>query len=161
MPTDPKIAELHQAYCNATGFPLELRMGRDRIWFDFDKAGFTKADLLLVIAWIRRQAGIARSGYTIASLRFSTLLQLDYFEEKLHLARMDVRSRQRKPAIVQKTQQVGDVSRLVEAPADDPGFERAGEIAARQLGQLRQLRERLATGPLPTSDLPTSEVGGS
>ncbi len=27
---DPIIAELHSAYCNATGFDLPLRMGRDR-----------------------------------------------------------------------------------------------------------------------------------
>ena len=38
-------------------------MGRDRAWFDFDKAGFTKEDLLLVIRWIKLQVGW-RAGYS-------------------------------------------------------------------------------------------------
>src|SRR4051812_1206597 len=119
LPTDAKISELHQVYCQASGFALPLRMGRDRVWFDFDKAGFTEADLLLVIAWVKRQCGVARSGYSAASLRFSTLLQLDYFEEKLHLARMEQRSRQRRPLIANQVQHVGDVTRTVEVR--DPG----------------------------------------
>jgi len=59
-------------------------MGRDRAWFDFDKAGFTKEDLLLVIRWIKLQVG-RRAGYSEHSLRFSTLLQ------KLLLARKELR----------------------------------------------------------------------
>lgn len=88
MPMDAVIADLHAAYCQATGFDLPLRMGRDRVWFDLDKAGFTRDDLLLVIRWIRKQIG-RDNGYSIASLRFSTLLQLDAFEEKLLLARQE------------------------------------------------------------------------
>lgn len=71
---------------------LPLRMGRDRVWFEFEKAGFTKEDLLLVIRWIRVQIP-KRTGYSENSLRFSTLLQLDYFEEKLLLARAQLRTR--------------------------------------------------------------------
>jgi hypothetical protein len=148
---DPKIAELHDLYCKLTGFPLPLRMGRDRAWFDYDKAGFTADDLILVIGWIRRQMNIARTGYTMASLRFSTLLQLDYFEEKLHLARMDKRASQRPPKLAQQEQQVGDVRRQVEVPNDGGDPKPAGEIANEQLRQLKELRHRLAGTAVPTS----------
>ena len=148
MPTDSKIAALHDAYCKATGFDLPMRMGRDRTWFDFDKAGFTKADLLLVINWIRRQIGIARSGYTISSLRFSKLLELDYFEERLQLARMERRSKERKPATIETRQRAGDVERLVEVPVSDAGPVTAGAVGA---DLLRKWRQDHSGKPLPTS----------
>ena len=116
VPIDPTIAELHDAYCTASGFALPLRMGRDHIWFDFDKAGFTKEDLLLVIKWIRQQTGIRGRGYNASSLRFSTLLQLDYFEEKLLLARQAYGRKPKKPATVLVQQSIGNVSRQVEVP---------------------------------------------
>lgn len=154
---DPTIAALHTAYCQATGFALPLRFDRQRTWFDFDKAGFTKEDLLLVIKWVRRQFG-RNNGYGPTSLRFSTLLQLDYFEEKLMLARQELQGRPRKPALIQQTQTVGDVARVVEVPAPDE-LVHAGE-AGRNI--LRDWRLRAKNGgPLPTSEVATSEPGGS
>lgn len=154
---DPKITELHTAYCQAAGFDLPLRFDRQRTWFDFDKAGFSKDDLLLVIKWVRRQFS-RNNGYGPTSLRFSTLLQLDYFEEKLMLARQELQGRPRKPAMVEQTQTVGNVARVVEVPAPD-------EITTpREVGAniLRDLRLRMKNGgPLPTSEVATSEPGGS
>lgn len=153
--SDPKIAQLHDLYCKATGFSLPLRMGRDRAWFDFDKAGFTGEDLLLVIRWIRRQACIIRSGYTVSSLRFSKLIvELDYFEEKLHLARMEERSNQRRPATVLAEQKVGSIRRQIEVPPPDSGPANAGAVGATLLKEWRQRQ----SGQLPTSECPTSEA---
>jgi hypothetical protein len=156
MPMDPKITELHTAYQQATGFDLPLRMGRDRVWFDFEKAGFTKEDLLLVIKWIRRQFG-RNNGYGPTSLRFSTLLQLDYFEEKLMLARQEFHGRARNPGTIEQTQIVGDVARTVEVPAPDE------VTTAREVGVkiLRQLRLGMKSGPLPTSEVAGPELGRS
>jgi hypothetical protein len=153
---DPKINELHTAYCQATGFDLPMRMGRDRTWFDFEKAGFTKEDLLLVIKWIRRQFG-RNNGYGPTSLRFSTLLQLDYFEEKLMLARQEFHGRPRKPSMIEQTQTVGNVARAVEVPAPDE-LVIAGE-AARNI--LRDWRLGMKNGGVPTSDVPAPELGRS
>jgi hypothetical protein len=155
MPDDQTITELHAAYCQATGFDLPLRFDRQRVWHDFDKAGFTKEDLLLVIKWIRQQFG-KNSGYGPTSLRMSTLLfRLDDFEEKLMLARKELRPRQ--PAFVQKTQTVGDVARTVEvpAPADDPI--NAGAAAGNVLREWRLAQKQ----PLPTSEVQTAELGRS
>jgi hypothetical protein len=153
MPTDKTIAELHSAYCKATGFDLPMRMGRDRVWFDFEKAGFTVDDLQLVIRWIRQQAGIRGSGYTISSLRFSTLLQLDYFEEKLLLARQAFGRRPRQPATVLAEQRVGEISRQIEVPAPSGEAVPAGAVGAQLL---RQWRERAAG---PASDFQPPAVG--
>ena len=145
---DPKIAALHQLYCKLTGFDLPLRMGRDRAWFDFDKAGFTDKDLILVVCWIRRQIGIARSGYTTSSLRFSKLLELDYFEERLQLARMEERSKQRKPPFEMREQKAGDVRRQIEVPSHFADAVPAGDVGAELL---RKWRQDHSAKPLPTS----------
>lgn len=158
MPTDATITELHAAYCAATGLPLPLRFDRQRVWFDFEKAGFTKEDLLQVVRWVRAQMQIRGSGYSANSLRFSTLLQLDYFEEKLLLARQAFERRPRKPAMVEQTQTVGDVARLVEVPAPVDEPVNAGEVG-RNL--LKNWRLGQKSGGVPTSEVPTSEAPGS
>jgi hypothetical protein len=154
---DATIQELHRTYCQATGMPLPLRFDRERVWFDFEKAGFTKEDLLLAIRWVRAQMKIRGSGYSANSLRFSTLLQLDYFEEKLLLARQAFNGRPRKPAMVEQTQAVGDVSRLVEVPAPDETVN-AGEAVGQLLRNWRLGQKR---GSLPTSEVGAAEPGGS
>lgn len=137
--SDARIEKLHAAYCEATGFALLLRADRMRVWFDFEKAAFTEEDLRLVIRWIRREIP-KRNGYTEGSLRFSTLLQLDTFEEKLQLARQAFGRKARPPQVVE--QQVGDVRRLVEtAPSDKTA--RAGDVGA---NVLRDWRLRQASG---------------
>ena len=153
---DPKITELHTAYCQATGFDLPLRFDRQRTWFDYEKAGFTKEDLQLVIKWIRRQFG-RNNGYSPTSLRFSTLLQLDYFEEKLMLARQELQGRPRKPRFVETTQTVGDVARTIEVPAPDE-LVHAGE-AGRNI--LREWRLGQKNRALPTSGVAAPELGRS
>lgn len=149
---DPVITELHSTYCQATGFDLPLRMGRDRVWFDFDKAGFTKEDLLLVVKWIRRQISRNGSGYSIASLRFSTLLQLDAFEEKLLLAKQELGRRPRSAPVVEQKQRVGDIERIIEVPAPSGEPVAAGAVGKNVLREWRLAQRRGgAAAPLPTS----------
>lgn len=151
MPMDAKITELHEAYCAATGFDLPLRMGRDRTWFDFEKAGFTKDDLLLVVRWIRKQSQ-KQSGYGPNSLRFSTLLQLDYFEEKLLLARQELGRRPRTAPVVEQRQRAGDVERIIEVGATSADPAPAGGLARNALRDWRLAQEgRSKIDPLPTS----------
>lgn len=152
---DARISELHAAYCKATGFDLPLcrnvmDLGRARVWADFEKAGFTREDLLLVIAWIRKQFA-RNNGYSMASLRFSTLLQLDTFEEKLHLARHESRLRRPKPATIEREERVGDVRRIVEVrTATEPVHISAeAENFKRQLAAWRERKKNAF--PLPTS----------
>jgi hypothetical protein len=146
---DAKITDLHSAYCEATGFDLPLRMGRDRAWFDFEKAGFTKDDLLLVIRWIRKQ--IPRgAGYSIHSLRFSTLLQLDTFEEKLQLARHELKLRPARPATVTREVQTDDIRRQVEMPNEAEPVEASAEVK-QFMADLDRRRAARKDFPLPSS----------
>ena len=79
---------LHSTYCEMTGLHIRLAMGRDRLWFDFAKAGFTLDDLRLVIGYIKKDISKDRAIYRMESLRLLNLIgRLDEFEERLALAR--------------------------------------------------------------------------
>ena len=41
-----QLEQLHQSYCRLTGQNLSLRFDRERLWFEFLRAGFTLADLV-------------------------------------------------------------------------------------------------------------------
>lgn len=82
--TDIEI--LHQSYCEATTFELKLAYDRERSWFEFIKAGFTRDDLKMVIFHLVK--GIQKGERREGCLRFRNLIQrLDLFEEELNLAR--------------------------------------------------------------------------
>jgi hypothetical protein len=43
---DPQsVRELHELYCQCTGQNLSLRFDRERLWYEFLRAGFNAADL--------------------------------------------------------------------------------------------------------------------
>lgn len=88
-PPLPEITRLHAVFCAITGAELRLGLGefmRERGWADYLRAGFTEADLRLVIAYLQRQirCGDRRPG----ALKWSNLIgDLSRFEEDLQLAR--------------------------------------------------------------------------
>jgi hypothetical protein len=90
-----QIAEIHALFCVATGVQLRVGIGeynREAAWARFLNAGFTPADLLLVVKYLQRK--IREGTRNIGSLRFSNLVdRLEIFEESLSMAKADERNR--------------------------------------------------------------------
>jgi len=109
-----ELAEkLHRIYCAETGLEIPLRMGRDRAWFEWMRAGNTAQDLVMVIRFLKK--GIARQARNLGCLRFKNLIeQVDYFDEELAMAKKAASQRPMAPRTVQETQVVGDIRRTVE-----------------------------------------------
>jgi hypothetical protein len=80
------IDQLHQLYSQLTGQTLRLRFDRERLWFDFLQAGFNQTDLKRVISYLQTEIRAARRN--VGALKLSNLLQLDRFEEDLHISRV-------------------------------------------------------------------------
>lgn len=86
-----KLLNLHRIYCQETGLQIGYRYDRERIWYEFVKAGFTQGDLILVIHHLK--AGIKRRERHSGSLKFSNMIEcLNYFEEDLAQARAHMRN---------------------------------------------------------------------
>jgi hypothetical protein len=84
------VPELHELYCHYTGQNLSLRFDRERLWYEFLRAGFNAADLSQVIAYLQKEVRAARRN--IGALKLSNLLQLDRFEEDLNISRMRLKA---------------------------------------------------------------------
>jgi hypothetical protein len=126
-----QIHELHQTYCQLTGQNLSLRFDRERLWYEFLRAGFTKADLTQVIVYLQKQ--IRQTRRNVRALKLSNLLQLDRFEEDLNISRVRIR-----PA--------AEPHKASAAPTASPAEQAQGR--QRALDQLRRLREKLREGEL-------------
>ncbi len=127
------LEQLHQTYCRLTGQNLSLRFDRERLWFEFHRAGFTLADLSQVVRYLQKE--IRHSRRNVGALKLSNLLQLDRFEEDLHISRVRLTVEPPRP----KTP-------LVHSPACSAlEQERAHHHA---LQQLRELKEKLRQGLL-------------
>lgn len=126
-----QIQELHQTYGQLTSQNLSLRFDRERLWYEFLRAGFTKADLSQVIAYLQKEIHQARRN--VGALKLSNLLQLDRFEEDLNISRVRIR-----PA--------ADRPKASAAPTASPAQQTQGR--QRALEQLRHLREKLRRGEL-------------
>ena len=122
------IQQLHQTYCQLTGQNLSLRFDRERLWYEFLRAGFTATDLNRVIAYLQKEIRQARRN--VGALKLSNLLQLDRFEEDLQISRVRLR-----PAANSPPQQ----------PTSAPTASLAEQERGRQhaLEQLRRLKENL------------------
>lgn len=122
-----QLEQLHQTYCRLTGQNLSWRFDRERLWFEFHRAGFTLADLSQVIRYLQKE--IRHTRRHVGALKLSNLLQLDRFEEDLNISRV----------------------RLVPAPPPKPPTTRAptGSPARQERGRqralehLRQLKQTL------------------
>jgi hypothetical protein len=80
------LQQLHQTYCQLTGQSLTLGFGRERLWFEFHRAGFRLADLIQVVGYLQKE--IRHTRRNVGALKLSNLLQLDRFEEDLNISRV-------------------------------------------------------------------------
>src|ERR1700676_1815055 len=88
MATDT-LADLratHELYCQLTGQKLSLRFGREPLWYEFLRAGFSAQDLKRVVAYLQKE--IRASRRNVGALKLSNLLQPDRFEEDLNISRV-------------------------------------------------------------------------
>jgi len=80
------VCELHKLYCHWTAQTLSLRFDRERLWYEFLRAGFSAADLKRVVTYLQKEIRAERRN--IGALKLSNLLQLDRFEEDLNISRL-------------------------------------------------------------------------
>lgn len=80
------VQALHQLYCQLTAQRLTLRFDRERLWYEFLRAGFSTEDLKVVVRYLQKEIRADRRN--IGSLKLSNLLQLDRFEEDLNISRV-------------------------------------------------------------------------
>jgi hypothetical protein len=122
-----QIEQLHQLYSRLTGQTLSLGFDRERLWFEFLRAGFTTDDLSRVVGYLQRE--IRHQRRYVGALKLSNLLQLDRFEEDLNISQV----RLRPPA----------------SPTPPPPPQTSGSSAEQQhgreraLAQLRELQAKL------------------
>ena len=123
------LQQLHQTYCQLTGQTLSLGFDRERLWFEFHRAGFTVADLVQVVRYLQKE--IRHTRRNVGALKLSNLLQLDRFEEDLNISRVRLSA---SPPIPQ-------TPAPLRAPTCTPAEQARGR--QRALEQLRQLKETL------------------
>jgi hypothetical protein len=125
-----QLEQLHQTYCRLTAQNLTLRFDRERLGFEFHRAGFTLADLVQVVRYLQKE--IRHTRRNVGALKLSNLLQLDRFEEDLHISR--VRLRPEPPPLT---------TSIPRAPTGSPEEqERRRQYALAQLHELKnQLRQ--------------------
>lgn len=80
------VQELHQLYCQWTAQSLSLRFDRERLWYEFLRAGFSTEDLKRVLTYLQKEIRSQRRN--VGALKLSNLLQLDRFEEDLNISRV-------------------------------------------------------------------------
>jgi hypothetical protein len=80
------VRELHKLYCHWTDQTLTLRFDRERLWYEFLRAGFSAADLKRVVTYLQKEIRAERRN--VGALKLSNLLQLDHFEEDLNISRV-------------------------------------------------------------------------
>jgi hypothetical protein len=80
------IRATHELYCQLTGQKLTLRFDRERLWFEFLRAGFNAEELKSVISYLQKE--IRASRRNVGALKLSNLLQLDRFEEDLNISKV-------------------------------------------------------------------------
>jgi len=127
---DSQIQELHQTYCRLTGQNLSLRFDRERLWYEFLRAGFTERDLIQVVGYLQKE--IRQTRRNVGALKLSNLLQLDRLEEDLNISR--VRLRPTPDPLFQAPS----------VPAVSPAEQARGR--QRALDQLHELKEKLRHG---------------
>jgi hypothetical protein len=80
----------HELYCQLTGQKLSLRFDRERLWYEFLRAGFSAQDLKRVLTYLQKE--IRASRRNVGALKLSNLLQLDRFEEDLNISKVRLRT---------------------------------------------------------------------
>jgi hypothetical protein len=124
------IQQAHQLYGQLTAQSLTLGFDRERLWYEFLRAGFTLEDLIRVVSYLQKE--IRHSRRNVGALKLSNLLQLDRFEEDLNISR--VRLAPAPPP----------TSNLSLAPIASPAEQARGR--ERALDHLRNLKDQLRRG---------------
>src|ERR1700736_2419883 len=88
MDTDTLAAlrTTHQLYCQLTGQKLTLRFDRERLWYEFHRAGFSTEDLKIVVTYLQKE--IRANRRHVGAVKLYHLLQLDRFEEDLNISKV-------------------------------------------------------------------------
>jgi hypothetical protein len=120
------VRELHELYCQWTAQTLSLRFDRERLWYEFLRAGFNAEDLKRVINYLQKEIRSQRRN--IGALKLSNLLQLDRFEEDLNISRVRLKPPAPRPNPSLK-------------PAPDPQIDDEQRCNIRD--QLKSFRQRL------------------
>jgi hypothetical protein len=123
------LQQLHQTYCQLTGQNLSLGFDRERLWFEFHRAGFTLADLIQVVRYLQKE--IRHTRRNVGALKLSNLLQLDRFEEDLNISRVRLSASASRP----------EIPAALRPPTCSPQEQARGR--QRALERLRQLKEML------------------
>ena len=131
LPMADRIRAAHALYGRMTGMVLRLDPMRERMWFDWFKAGYGRAELVAVIAYLQREIRMRKRN--AGALKLSNLLQLDRFEEDLAMGRVKLRA----PA---ETLPVAPVAVVEENKLSAEEVE-AGKRAA--LDELRRIKDNL------------------
>jgi hypothetical protein len=124
------IEQLHQLYSRLTGQTLSLGFERERLWFEFLRAGFTAEDLSRVVGYLQRE--IRHQRRYVGALKLSNLLQLDRFEEDLNISRVRLTTSPPRP----------QAPVALRTPTCSPAEQQQGR--QRALEHLRQLKENLS-----------------
>lgn len=134
------INDLHAAYCAATGLDIRLAYDRESDWMLFVHDGFTKEDLLCVVAWLKRE--IRAGKRWTSSLYFRNLIkQLDRFEEDLSCAKAALRKPEptaRDKALEQLRPTAPNQTSTVTSTA-----KQVHEVSAKALAMLRECKASL------------------
>jgi hypothetical protein len=123
------VRELHGLYCQWTAQPLSLRFDRERLWYEFLRAGFSAADLKQVVGYLQKEIRAQRRN--VGALKLSNLLQLARFEEDLHISRVRLKPLAQRPE-------------PIAPPAPLPAMDEAQRT--RLLEELRTFRQQLRRG---------------
>ena len=81
-----RIRQLHAHYAQLTGQTLSLGFDRQRLWFEYLRAGFTLEQLTQVVRYLQKE--IRQQRRNVGALKLSNLLQLDRFEEDLNISKV-------------------------------------------------------------------------
>lgn len=133
LPIPAQLEQLHQTYGRLTGQNLSLGFERERLWFEFLRAGFTLADLVQVVRYLQKE--IRHTRRNVGALKLSNLLQLDRFEEDLNISRVRLSPPAPPPP------------KGLLAPTLSPAQKEQGR--QRALAQLRQLKDQLHQSSFP------------
>lgn len=141
--TPEKLAEirrLHAAYVRLTGLAvsLDLQGYREMVWFQWMRLGFTEADLVCVVRYVKGFIQRGDRGWNLGTLKFNSLIgQPDKFEELLAEARVRGKSENRKP----KSEILRVSGRDSQSAIANSRTKSVGEVAARIAGDPERARE--------------------
>jgi hypothetical protein len=133
LSTAELIQQAHRLYGQWTGQQLQLRFDRERLWYEFLRAGFTLEDLAQVVRYLQKE--IRHTRRNVGALKLSNLLQLDRFEEDLQISRVRLAPPPPPPPATPP------LATTISPAEQEQGRQRA-------LEQLRDLKNQLRNGQL-------------